>query len=193
VNARQPLFWADQWKRMSLFSITYVSTRVGDFIAKRIVDLAERASAYNSVSEVTGFLCHVDALFLQTIEGEYAEVNRIYHTRIVPARTHRNLRLIQLETHAERRFANWTMGFADITPADRGTADALLPEWDRRDRSALRPRRGGIPAVLKRVDRDLHAALTAGPFVPGIIMSRFGEFEWRRPHTLQAAMRFGPL
>jgi hypothetical protein len=112
---------------MSLFSITYVSTRVGDFIAKRIVDLAERASAYNSVSEVTGFLCHVDALFLQTIEGEYAEVNRIYHTRIVPARTHRNLRLIQLETHAERRFANWTMGFADITPADRALLLRFFP------------------------------------------------------------------
>jgi FAD-dependent sensor of blue light len=113
---------------MNLFSITYVSARVGDFLVNRIVDLAERAAAYNSVSEVTGFLCHVDGRFLQTIEGDYGEVNRIYHTRIVPARSHMDLRLIQLETHPERRFPNWTMGFANIAPTDRALLLQYFPD-----------------------------------------------------------------
>jgi hypothetical protein len=104
---------------MSLFSITYLSARVGDFVVSRIVDLAERAAAYNAVSAVTGFLCHVDGWFLQAIEGEYDEVNRIYHTRIVPARSHQRLRLIHVEVPPARRFANWTMGFANIAPTDQ--------------------------------------------------------------------------
>jgi Sensors of blue-light using FAD len=113
---------------MNLFSITYVSSRVGDFVVNRIVDLAERAAAYNSVSEVTGFLCHLDGRFLQTIEGDYDEVNRIYHTRIAPARSHQDLRLIQLETHSARRFPNWTMGFANIGPADRALVLQYFPD-----------------------------------------------------------------
>jgi len=113
---------------MNLFSISYVSSRIGDFDVKRIVDLAERAAAYNSVSEVTGFLCHVDGRFLQTLEGDYDEVNRIYHSRIVPARSHRDLRLIQLETHPDRRFPNWTMGFANIAPTDRALLLRYFPD-----------------------------------------------------------------
>jgi hypothetical protein len=113
---------------MNLFSITYVSSRTGEFVVNRIVDLAERAAAYNSVSEVTGFLCHVDGRFLQTLEGDYDEVNRIYHTRIVPAKSHRDLRLIQLETHQERRFPNWTMGFANIAPTDRALLQHYFPD-----------------------------------------------------------------
>jgi hypothetical protein len=113
---------------MNLFSITYVSSRIGDFVVNRIVDLAERSAAYNAVSEVTGFLCHADGRFLQTLEGDYDEVNRIYHTRIVPARSHRDLRLVRIESHPERRFPNWTMGFANIAPTDRLLLQRYFPE-----------------------------------------------------------------
>jgi hypothetical protein len=112
---------------MSLFSITYTSVRVGPFIVKDFVDLAERSAAYNAVSEVTGFLCHADGQFLQTLEGEHQEVNRIYHTRIVPARSHNDLRLIHLEHPTERRFLRWSMGFANVAPSDQALLRRFIP------------------------------------------------------------------
>ncbi len=113
---------------MSLFSITYTSVRIGAFAVKDIVTLAERAAAYNAVSEVTGFLCHADGRYLQVIEGEYEEVNRIYHTRIVPARSHRDLRLLHLQVQYARRFADWAMGFANVGPADRALLQRYFPD-----------------------------------------------------------------
>jgi len=112
---------------MSLFSITYTSVRVGDLVVNDMVDLAERASAYNAVSGVTGFLCHIDGHYLQTIEGEYEEVNRIYHQRIAPAQSHRDLRLIHLESASQRRFGQWNMGFANVTASQDARLKRYLP------------------------------------------------------------------
>lgn len=112
---------------MSLFSITYTSVRVGNLVVNEMVDLAERASAYNAVSDVTGFLCHIDGHYLQTIEGEYEEVNRIYHVRIAPAQSHRDLRLIHLEVPVQRRFSQWNMGFANVAASENERLRRYLP------------------------------------------------------------------
>jgi hypothetical protein len=113
---------------MSLFSITYSSTRLGEFVVNDIVDLAERAAAYNTACDITGYLCHSDDHFLQTIEGDYEEVNRVYHTRIVTARSHRDLRLLHVQTLNSRRFAFWAMGFANVSPADRQLLLQFFPK-----------------------------------------------------------------
>jgi hypothetical protein len=114
---------------MSLISITYFSMIVGEFVASDIVDLAERASAYNTPSNVTGFLCQADGCFLQSIEGDAEIVNRIYHSRILPSRRHREPRLLLVSTLRTRHFSSWAMGFANVLPADR----ALLLRYFPRD------------------------------------------------------------
>ncbi len=128
---------------MSLKSITYSSAIVGDFVVSDVVDLAERAAAYNTPSDVTGFLCQADGRFLQSIEGDDEVVNRIYHTRIVPSRRHRDLRLIQVTTLRSRRFASWSMGFANVLAEDRALVLRFFPT------GAVEPERISIEGVVE--------------------------------------------
>jgi hypothetical protein len=112
---------------VSLISLTYASTLVGDPIPSDVFDLSVRASAHNALYGVTGFLCLSDGRFLQALEGDDEVVNRIYHTRIVPDTRHEDLRVLRATRVRSRQFSAWAMGFANIRVEDRALILRFFP------------------------------------------------------------------
>ena len=58
---------------------------------------------------VTGALCLANGIFLQQLEGDRAEVNRLYH-RILADPRHREPAVLDFAEIPSRRFTTWSMG-----------------------------------------------------------------------------------
>ena len=58
---------------------------------------------------VTGALCLANGIFLQLLEGDRAEVNRLYH-RILSDPRHREPAELDFAEITSRRFTSWDMG-----------------------------------------------------------------------------------
>jgi len=112
---------------MSLIRLVYTSTLVDELKFSRLVELADAAHAHNASCGVTGFLCYSNQRFLQVIEGDGETVNRIYHSRIVPASAHREPLLLHVAPIVARQFGAWFMGFANIGPSSQSLVQRYFP------------------------------------------------------------------
>jgi len=166
---------------MSLIRLLYTSTLVDELKFSQMVELADAAHAHNAPCGVTGFLCYSNQRFLQVLEGDGPTVNHIYHSRIVPARAHRDSLLLHVAPIVARQFAGWFMGFANIGPSGQSLilryfphgkmdAELITPEGALeflREVSVRRPSRRGREMPTK--NRPLastkaeHAKKASGP------------------------------
>jgi hypothetical protein len=75
--------------------------------------ILEQSRKNNPGLGITGLLCVSDNLFIQVIEGGRDEVCELFNA-IVGDDRHQQVRLLNYEEIAERRFGNWTMGQVNI-------------------------------------------------------------------------------
>ncbi len=125
----------------------YVSRAVGPQTGTVTAQILAGAQAHNAAHGVTGVLCQGQGLYLQVLEGERAEINRLYG-QILQDRRHHDVQMLLFDEVAERRFAGWSMAHV-VLPDD--AAMLRMPPADF-DPYALSGR-----AVLKLLD-DLLAA-----------------------------------
>jgi hypothetical protein len=87
------------------------------------------------VAGITGILCQGQGLYIQILEGERSNVNRLYATLIKDKR-HQNIELVSIEEIQTRRFPEWSMAHVVISESDP-IVQLKHPEFDPFTASAM--------------------------------------------------------
>ena len=97
-----------------------------------VQDILETARKFNAEVGITGKLCFATQYFLQVIEGQRLEINRLYN-RILRDQRHEDLVLIGYEEITARLFSGWEMDYAPMTDEINqllsSEDDAINPEF----------------------------------------------------------------
>jgi len=101
----------------NLIHLIYCSAAARSFSREELAALLSRARANNARLGITGMLLHIEGSFFQVLEGAPDAVDGLFDAIRRDAR-HRQLTVIIREPVAARTFGEWTMGYADITPAE---------------------------------------------------------------------------
>jgi hypothetical protein len=101
----------------TLEHVIYASVATQEFGAPQVTELLNRARAANQLTGLTGMLLHSDSdgSFFQVLEGEPTAIDHLLQKLRLDKR-HSHLTIIIREPIAERAFADWTMGFASVSP-----------------------------------------------------------------------------
>lgn len=75
------------------------------------------ARKHNSQNQITGFLVYRNGIFLQVLEGEERELNVVWEIILADSR-HDNILELSCKSIAEREFADWAMGFVNMSQQD---------------------------------------------------------------------------
>jgi hypothetical protein len=102
---------------LSLEHVIYASVATQQLGAAQLTELLEKARVANERAGLTGMLLHTDSdsSFFQVLEGEPATIDQLLLKLRLDDR-HSHLTIIIREPIAERAFADWTMGFASVSP-----------------------------------------------------------------------------
>ncbi|MEO8876434.1 MAG: BLUF domain-containing protein [Polyangiaceae bacterium] len=100
----------------TLVQLIYVSAATKPFTNDQLKDLLAKARTRNAERELTGLLVHEAGSFLQVLEGEPSAVQGLYDTLAKDPR-HHGLKRLYEGSIEQRRFGDWSMGFASLAPA----------------------------------------------------------------------------
>ena len=128
-----------------LVRLIYCSRAVPAVDAEELQAILKTARANNAWLGIIGVLCLVDGYFVQVLEGGRAAVNRLYNQLVVDGR-HGEVTLLGYEEIAERRFAGWAMGQANMARLN----PALLLKYS--ESTTLDPYALGAPAMTALFD-----------------------------------------
>ena len=97
-----------------LISLIYASAASGPISRDTLQEILATARERNAAYGVTGMLLYIDGSFFQVLEGHPEAVHELY-ARIAGDRRHtQTLKLLEEEVQ-ERSFAQWSMGYAEVT------------------------------------------------------------------------------
>ena len=103
--------------RGSVIYLVYVSSAVKLFSSAELQQLLRGARENNSSRDITGMLLYKDGNFMQVLEGLRDPVLAL-HDRISRDPRHKDLVTMLQGSLETRQFADWSMGFGDLTDAD---------------------------------------------------------------------------
>jgi len=103
-----------------MFEIIYVSSASTPIPEPALKEILERARMKNSEAGVSGILlCHGGS-FLQVLEGPDEEIVTEVFERIAADRRHHHVLVLKRGPIAERRFAEWRMGYVNVDDVAQG-------------------------------------------------------------------------
>jgi Sensors of blue-light using FAD len=105
-----------------LFILVYVSAAVTWFSDSELRALLAGARRSNQQSGITGMLLYKDGNFMQALEGEEAPVLSLY-ARLQADRRHRGVLTLDSGHAGTRQFAQWSMGFHDLSAGQGAMPD----------------------------------------------------------------------
>jgi len=97
-----------------LVRLLYASRAAASTDDDALAEIVKQSQANNHRLGVTGVLCFADGVFMQALEGGRSTVSALYH-RIAQDARHRDVVLLSYQEIAERRFAGWAMGQANLS------------------------------------------------------------------------------
>ena len=106
----------------------YVSRAVGPQTGTVTASILATAEAHNAQHAISGVLCQGQGLFVQVLEGERAEVNRLYASILKDPR-HHDVQMLSFEEITKRRYPDWTMAHV-VLPDDDAMVRMQHPEFD---------------------------------------------------------------
>nr|WP_258009379.1 BLUF domain-containing protein [Stenotrophomonas maltophilia] len=120
---------APEGTNVPLRAIAYASEAIPGLSMDHVDDLAWAAAGFNFESGVTGVLLYDGLRFLQYIEGREDSINVVY-SRILSARSHRELIELGRGRVSGRFFPDWSMRLlwveaSEIRSVARGNWDGL--------------------------------------------------------------------
>ncbi|CAG1016769.1 Blue light- and temperature-regulated antirepressor BluF [Burkholderiaceae bacterium] len=139
-----------------LVRLIYASRAAAPMNAEELATLMKGARSYNAHAGITGVLVYSDGIFLQLIEGGRDAINALYK-RIVCDERHHHVTLLSYDELAERRFAGWAMGQANLSRLNPG----ILLKYS--ERAQLDPFGMSANAVLALFDELVATAVIACP------------------------------
>lgn len=101
-----------------LTRIIYCSTATEGVDIKEFKQILETAQKNNAANDLTGMLMFNSRIFLQVLEGDREQVNRLYNTLEKDPR-HANLMILKYERIHSRQWAQWSMSFAPASASNR--------------------------------------------------------------------------
>jgi hypothetical protein len=111
-----------------LIRLLYISRASGAITTTVTESILQSARVHNRVAGITGILCQGQGLYIQILEGERSNVNRLYATLIKDKR-HQNVELVSIEEVQTRRFPEWSMAHVVISESDP-IVQLKHPEFD---------------------------------------------------------------
>jgi hypothetical protein len=100
-----------------MIHIIYASVETQSFSPAQLTELLQKARVENERMQLTGILLYSNGNFFQVLEGEPAAVDEMYKKLHLDKR-HKQLTLIVREPITKRFFADWSMGFSNVTPEE---------------------------------------------------------------------------
>ena len=101
-----------------LVQLTYASRASRNITPEDLREILIASQRNNGRVGVTGALCLANGIFLQQLEGDRTEVNRLYH-RILTDPRHREPAVLDFAEINCRRFTTWSMGSLAPLEANR--------------------------------------------------------------------------
>ena len=101
-----------------LIQLTYASRTSRNITTDDLKEILVASQRNNARVGVTGTLCLANGIFLQQLEGDRTEVNRLYH-RILADPRHREPAVLDFAEITSRRFSTWAMGSLAPLEANR--------------------------------------------------------------------------
>ena len=106
----------------------YVSRAAGPQTGTTTAGILAASEAHTAAHGVSGVLCQGQGLYLQVLEGERGEVNRLY-ARILRDPRHQDVQMLSLEEITERRYPQWSMAHVMLPDSD-AMVRMKHPEFD---------------------------------------------------------------
>jgi len=97
-------------KPKDLVELTYLSEAVSDMSFLGLMRLLESARAFNEQHGITGILFYDNQEFGQVIEGERANIMKVWK-RIQEDKRHHRIELLEIREIAERSYPEWLLRF----------------------------------------------------------------------------------
>ncbi|MFP4376610.1 MAG: BLUF domain-containing protein [Spirochaetales bacterium] len=98
--------------------LTYISRFTNDLSAQEIAEIGRVSAKNNSARGISGVLICLNGIFYQIIEGEAAEIDRVYETILADPR-HSDVVCLKNEADAaERIFGEWSMETFNLDEKD---------------------------------------------------------------------------
>jgi len=97
-----------------MIQIVYVSAALEPFSLSALDTLLVKARARNTFHKVTGMLLYHSGSFLQVLEGPVDSVELIFNSIRRDPR-HTDTKILNTQTVVRREFADWSMGFLDVS------------------------------------------------------------------------------
>jgi len=94
--------------------VIYASAATRQFEIADLSALLQAARQHNHAHGLTGMLLYTDGSFFQVLEGSPDAVKDLY-SRIIKDRRHNQVTKIVAEAIPSRSFADWTMGFSQVS------------------------------------------------------------------------------
>ncbi len=112
-----------------LFHLIYTSEAVRLFSPDDLLGLLKASRRNNRNLDVSGMLLHANGSFFQVLEGPEEAVVTLFQKISLDSRHAKATTIIQ-EPISRRFFANWTMGFTDVTPEELARIDGSNDFFD---------------------------------------------------------------
>lgn len=93
--------------------IVYVSTAKKLLSEEELLALLTVSRTKNKLNKITGMLLYSGGTFMQVIEGEMTDIERLFKTIELDNR-HKNIIKLINGTTEKRNFADWSMAFASV-------------------------------------------------------------------------------
>ena len=87
---------------------------VGPTQSADLTSLLEQSRTRNSLSGITGLLIYDRGAFLQVLEGDREDVEKIFSS-ILRDERHTRIKVLTRESKPRREFTTWSMAWADIS------------------------------------------------------------------------------
>lgn len=97
-------------KPKDLVELSYLSEAVSDMSFLGLMRLLESARAFNQMHGVTGILLYDNQQFGQIIEGERANIMKVWK-RIQDDKRHHRIELLEIREISERTYPEWLLRF----------------------------------------------------------------------------------
>jgi len=114
----------------NLFYLVYASKASGKMADEEVITLLEKARVNNQELGVTGMLLYTGQTFFQVLEGEEVIVKALFRKICQDSRHEDTVKIFAEETE-HRQFADWSMGYARLTPAEIENTPGLNDFFDK--------------------------------------------------------------
>jgi len=107
-----------------MIRVTYVSHISEPLSSQQLLALLLQCRTNNAAQGITGMLIYGNGTFLQTLEGDDDVIDRLMEEISKDGR-HEDIRLLTRRPIESRQYADWNMGFAQVTDEALKDVDGL--------------------------------------------------------------------